>query len=86
MVKAKELIESGEIGQALFAKANYWESACSAFNTTFGTTAEDDWRCDSEKVGGGVLMDGATHWVRPLRTWYVNIFSKQSIVQRSKPG
>lgn len=29
------------------------------------------WRCDPSKVGGGVLMDGATHWVRPLRMWSV---------------
>ena len=27
------------------------------------------WRYEPAKAGGGVLMDGATHWVRPLRTW-----------------
>ena len=27
------------------------------------------WRYDPAQAGGGVLMDGATHWVRPLRTW-----------------
>lgn len=66
MVKAKELIDSGEIGQPFYAKANYWESALSAFNSV---KADENWRFNPEKVGGGVMMDGATHWVRPLSTW-----------------
>ena len=30
------------------------------------------WRFDLAKSGGGVLMDGATHWIRPLKLWSVN--------------
>lgn len=29
----------------------------------------DHWRYDKARSGGGVLVDGATHWIRPLRIW-----------------
>ena len=29
----------------------------------------DDWVFDPAVSGGGVLMEGTTHWVRPLRMW-----------------
>lgn len=25
------------------------------------------WKFDINKVGGGIVMDGAIHWIRPLR-------------------
>ena len=25
------------------------------------------WKFDVNKVGGGIVMDGAIHWIRPLR-------------------
>ena len=33
------------------------------------------WRFDPAKAGGGIMMDGATHWIRPLRVWYDNVYS-----------
>ena len=38
-------------------------SCSSDFNS--GDVAE--WRFDPSQVGGGVVMDGAIHWMRPLR-------------------
>lgn len=29
----------------------------------------DHWRYNKARSGGGVLVDGATHWIRPLRIW-----------------
>ena len=29
------------------------------------------WRFDLAKSGGGILMDGVTHWIRPLKLWSV---------------
>ena len=34
-------------------------------------TDPNHWRFDRAKSGGGILMDGMTHWVRPLRIWLV---------------
>jgi len=31
----------------------------------------DHWRFDLGKSGGGILMDGVTHWIRPLKIWLV---------------
>ena len=32
---------------------------------------EHHWTFESAKAGGGTLMQGATHWIRPLRIWSV---------------
>ena len=69
MLKAKEVLESGLVGQPYHAFANYWEAV--GFSTFFDEAHffPGNWRFDPEKAGGGVLMDGATHWVRPLTMW-----------------
>ena len=70
VVKAKRLIESGVIGEPYYAKASYWESVGSETFLDEGELATaGTWRYDPEKSGGGILMDGATHWIRPLRLW-----------------
>jgi hypothetical protein len=75
VLKAKELLESGAIGKPYFVQANYWESFGQA---TFLDDLEEqmeaggNWRFQPELSGGGVMIDGATHWVRPMRIWYVN--------------
>lgn len=75
-MKAKELLEGGDIGKAYFVQANYWESFGQATfleNLEEQMEAGGNWRFQPELSGGGVLMDGATHWVRPLRIWYVHL-------------
>ena len=75
-MKTKELLDSGAIGRPYFVQANYWESIGQA---TFledlegQLNAGGNWRYDPQLSGGGVLMDGCTHWVRPMRIWYVYI-------------
>ena len=27
------------------------------------------WRFDQARTGGGVVIDGSSHWLRPLRMW-----------------
>ena len=73
-MKTKELLEAGTIGQPYHAMANYWEAV--GYTTFFDEDyffAEGNWRFDPQKAGGGILMDGATHWVRPLSMWWVHI-------------
>ncbi|XP_062514133.1 dTDP-3,4-didehydro-2,6-dideoxy-alpha-D-glucose 3-reductase-like [Corticium candelabrum] len=63
VVKAKQLIEEEAIGDVYYAKAHYWESpAITDFDF-------DSWQYDPAQVGGGLLMAGSCHWIRPLRMW-----------------
>ena len=65
-----ELLEGGAIGIPYHAMANYWESA--GYSTFFDEEhffAGGNWRFDPTQAGGGALMDGATHWTRPLSMW-----------------
>ncbi|KAI2492093.1 oxidoreductase [Fragilaria crotonensis] len=37
-------------------------------NLTSGTDGGGlGWRCSVEKAGGGLVIDGGLHWIRPLR-------------------
>ena len=38
------------------------------------------WRYEPAKAGGGVPMDGATHWVRPLRVWATTVVPLAPII------
>ncbi len=70
VVRAGELVASGTVGEPYHALANYWEAI--GYNTFLDEAhffAGGNWRFDPEKAGGGVLIDGATHWARPLTMW-----------------
>jgi len=69
-VKASELLEGGVVGIPYHARANYWESVgYLAFFDEEQFFAGGNWRFDPAMAGGGVLMDGSTHWTRPLTMW-----------------
>jgi len=64
IVKARELIQDGAIGDIVTARA--------------GMVAEFDdywfkdkkpWRFEKGRTGGGIVIDGGAHWIRPLRMW-----------------
>ena len=64
IVKAKEVIESGAIGDIITARA--------AFTYEFDPiwfTEEEPWRYQKSRAGGGITIDGGSHWIRPLRMW-----------------
>lgn len=66
IVLAKEMIDEGAIGEILTAR--------SAFNAAFDPNSdsykgEHPWRFDLVKTGGGIAIDGGSHWIRPLRMW-----------------
>lgn len=82
VAKASQLLKEGTIGETYFAQANYWESiGRDMFNLEDATRRHiSHWRYDPVKAGGGVLMDGATHWIRPLRTWFGDITEVVGVV------
>ena len=64
IVKAKEAIEDGAIGDIITATA--------AFVMEFDDYWFKDkrpWRYDRDQTGGGIVIDGGAHWIRPLRIW-----------------
>lgn len=74
MKKAAEILQSGEIGEPYHAIANYWEAVgYTTFLNEAHFFAGGNWRFDPAKAGGGLLTDGATHWIRPLTTWYIHM-------------
>jgi UDP-N-acetyl-2-amino-2-deoxyglucuronate dehydrogenase len=68
VVRAKELISEGAIGNIVTAAAYYYESMRD--NVTSGNVDSDGglgWRGSIERAGGGIAIDGGLHWIRPLR-------------------
>ena len=64
IVRAGELIKAGAIGDVITARA--------AFIVQFDEYWFPDrkaWRYDRERTGGGICIDGGSHWIRPLRMW-----------------
>ena len=61
VVKARELIDSGAIGDVLNAQACFYDP----LNLPPGETRP--WRFDLARAGGGICIDGGAHWIRPLR-------------------
>ena len=62
---AKALSESGAIGELLAAN-------CRMNSATTDVSLEPmpphaAWRASLAQKGGGVIMDGGAHWIRPLR-------------------
>ncbi|XP_065175709.1 glucose--fructose oxidoreductase-like isoform X3 [Sycon ciliatum] len=68
VVKVKEIIDSGRIGDVYFAKTSYWETSISSpFQKRVDSS--EHWEFNPSRVGGGILMSGSCHWIRPLRMW-----------------
>ncbi|HEX2325755.1 MAG TPA: Gfo/Idh/MocA family oxidoreductase [Chloroflexota bacterium] len=64
IVLAAETIRSGAIGELVSARA--------AFTFPFDAEwfgGQRPWRLDRARTGGGITIDGGSHWIRPLRMW-----------------
>ena len=61
VIKARELIDDGAIGEVLMAQACFYDP----LNLPEGEARP--WRFDLARAGGGICIDGGAHWIRPLR-------------------
>jgi predicted dehydrogenase len=61
-VAVQQLIREGALGEVLTARAMQTE------RIRYGITPRP-WRYDREMMGGGTVVDGGLHWIRPLRMW-----------------
>jgi UDP-N-acetyl-2-amino-2-deoxyglucuronate dehydrogenase len=61
-VKVQQLIQDGALGEIITARASFGGKAGRGWGT-------NPWRYDKEITGGGIVIDGGAHWIRPLRMW-----------------
>ena len=64
VVFAREVIESGRLGEIITARACSFVPPLDEF---FG--GDEPWRFSATAAGGGVAIDTGSHWLRPLRMW-----------------
>ena len=75
IVKVQEVVASGAIGDIITARA--------AFVYEFDEywfREKKPWRYDKARTGGGVTIDGGSHWIRPLRMWLGEIDAVVAVV------
>ena len=63
VVLTKGLIDDGAVGEVITARAWYCAPPMNEF------LGEGNWRFSVAEAGGGVAIDGGSHWLRPLRMW-----------------
>ncbi len=62
VVKVQQLIQDGALGEIISARATFGGRV----GTGWGSKP---WRYDKQITGGGICIDGGSHWIRPLRMW-----------------
>ena len=71
---AQQLIEDGRIGDAT--------QRSSFYGGLGGILDPEGWRRSTQQCGGGIVIDGGTHWVRPLRMWLGEVVEVTGATQR----
>ena len=61
VVKAREMIEAGEIGDVVTGKACFYDPLRDYDKEHL------PWRFKLAQSGGGISIDGGAHWIRPMR-------------------
>ncbi|MEE2994945.1 MAG: Gfo/Idh/MocA family oxidoreductase [Gemmatimonadota bacterium] len=64
IIEAKKHIDAGAIGEIITARAAF----VYAFDEHW-FKEERPWRYEKGRTGGGIVIDGGAHWIRPLRMW-----------------
>ena len=66
MMKAKEIVDSGEIGPLMYIRGRYGHGGRVGY--------EKEWRCQPEMSGGGELIDQGSHLI-DLSRWFLGDLS-----------
>tara|TARA_B100001123_G_scaffold445198_1_gene596120 strand:- start:482 stop:1537 length:1056 start_codon:yes stop_codon:yes gene_type:complete len=64
IMEVDRLIRTGVIGEVITAKASFWVQY-----EPGDLKPRTPWRLDRDRTGGGITIDGGSHWLRPLRIW-----------------
>ena len=84
---ARKMCEEGRLGTLIGAASYYYESMRD--NTTSGTDESGGlgWRASVARAGGGIVVDGGLHWIRPLRELCGDVDSVVGVCRRNvQPG
>jgi predicted dehydrogenase len=74
--RAKEIIESGDLGEVLNLRGEYGKSAIIKFS-------KDEWRAHRKYSGGGILLDQGIHLLDLMRYFSEDFVTVNSIVMNS---
>ena len=80
VAKAKQLIDDGAVGKVLAARACFYDPL------RHDPDAPKPWRFDLARAGGGIVIDGGAHWIRPLRMMLGEIDEAIGVVGSHVPG
>ena len=80
VIESARLITEGAIGKVVTARASF----VTALDPHW--YPEDSWRFERARAGGGVLIDGGAHWIRPLRMWLGEVESVVATTSRVVPN
>ena len=80
VVKARELILAGAIGEVVTARACYYDPL------PVDPADPKPWRFELARTGGGVCIDGGAHWIRPLRMMLGEIEEVMAVTGRCVPA
>ncbi len=72
ILEAKRLVDSGRLGEILWARGIYGKSGGEGF--------EEEWRCDKNLVGAGILLDQGIHMLDLLRMFMGDFVEVKSMV------
>src|SRR3954447_10645039 len=78
VVKARDLIQEGAIGDVLTARAAFVMP-----DDPYWFEGRRPWRFQQARSGGGIAIDGGSHWIRPLRIWLGEI--DEVVAARDRP-
>jgi predicted dehydrogenase len=65
-LKAREIVDSGEIGEVMYVRGRYGHGGRLGY--------EKEWRADPQKSGGGEMLDQGTHLI-DLARWFCGNFT-----------
>ena len=75
---AQKLVQEGRLGRIITARAFFGGTADSK-------STSKPWRYELAKAGGGIVIDGGAHWIRPLRMWLGEIKEVVAVTGRLLP-
>jgi predicted dehydrogenase len=81
VVRAKELLDAGAIGELVTARA--WSCTPPAGRFFDG---ERPWRLRADAAGGGVAVDAGSHFLRPLRMWCGELAEVVAVTAKRDPA
>ena len=80
-VLLRERIRAGDLGEILTAHALFGGS----YANPLAEGEPKPWRYSRAVTGGGIVIDGGAHWIRPLRMWLGEVAEAVAVTGRPDP-